>query len=147
MDGAEARRILDEYFPRKKRFVGSNYSTRRFNIIGFGSEDIIEYKHCPLDVGVRLIKTMKGLQCPKCGYIYRNEEAPNEEGISIKHNEQQTRIVSGKKKKKYRDKFGTEINDPDLIADIRRGAEGISYREELPKSKYHISKFQEKKSL
>lgn len=50
MDGAEARRILDEYFPKKKRFVGRNYSTTKYNIIGFGFENITEYRHCPLDL-------------------------------------------------------------------------------------------------
>ena len=130
MDGNEARRILDEYFPRKKRFVGGNYSTPRFNIIGFSNEDIIEYKHCPLDLAVRLIKTKRGLTCPTCGYIYTKEEAPNEEGVTIKHNKQQTKIVTGKRKKRYYDKQGNEINDPDLIADIQRGANVISYHEE-----------------
>jgi hypothetical protein len=133
MEGKEARKILDEYFPRKRRFVSTNYSTPRFNIIGFGTEDITEYKHCPLDPGVRLIKTKRGLSCPTCGYIYTKEQSPNEEGVTIKHNKQQTAIISGKGKKKYYDKFGTEINDPDLIDEIQRGANFISYREELPK--------------
>lgn len=43
-------------------------------------------------------------------------------------------MISGKRmKKKYYDKNGNLINDPDLIAEIKRGANVISYREELPK--------------
>ena len=132
MDYDQIRRTLDEYYPKKRRFVGRNYSTSKYNIIGFGTEDIIEFKHCPLDPGVRLIKIEGDLKCPTCGYIYTKEEAPNEEGVSIKHNKQQTAIISGKGKKKYYDKFGNEINDPDLIAEIQRGANVISYREEKP---------------
>jgi hypothetical protein len=37
------------------------------------------------------------------------------------------------KKKKYYDKQGHEINDPDLIAEVQRGATVISYHEEKPK--------------
>jgi hypothetical protein len=132
MDYDQIRRTLDEYYPKKRRFVGRNYSTSKYIIIGFGTEDIIEFKHCPLDPGVRLIKIKGDLKCPTCGYIYTKEEAPNEEGVSIKHNKQQTAIISGKGKKKYYDKFGNEINDPDLIAEIQRGANVISYREEKP---------------
>lgn len=132
MDGIEARRILDEYFPRKRRFVGGNYSTRKFNIIGFGTEDITEYKHCPLDPGVRLIKIKGDLKCPTCGYIYTKEDAPNEECVKIKHEQNQTRIVSGRSKRKYHDKQGNEINDEQLIQDIQQGANIISYHEELP---------------
>ena len=130
MDGAEARRILDEYFPKKKRFVGGNYSTKRFNIVGFGTEDLTVYKHWPLDPGVRLIKIKGELKCPTCGYIYKKEEAPNEESIKIKHEQKKTRIISGKINKKYHDKSGNLITDPDLIAEIQRGANVISYHEE-----------------
>lgn len=94
MEGAEARRILDEYFPRKKRTIVGNYSTRKFNIVGFGTEDIIEYKHCPLDLGVRLMKIKGDLKCPKCGYIYRKEDVVNEQAIQSQHKKQQTAIVS-----------------------------------------------------
>ena len=132
MDGAEARRILDEYFPRKRRALTINYSTPKYNIIGFGNENITEYKHCPLDPGVRLIKIKGELKCPKCGYIFRQEEAPNEEGVSIKHKQQQTKIISGNGKKKHYDKFGTEINDEQLIQDIEQGANPIYYREDKP---------------
>jgi DNA-directed RNA polymerase subunit M/transcription elongation factor TFIIS len=129
MDGAEARRILDEYFPRKKRFVGVNYSTKQFNIIGFGTENVIEYKHCPLDPGVRLIKIKNELRCPTCGYTYRKEEAVNEQVIEPQHAKQQTRIITAKskKKKRYADN-GEEIKDPDLYNE-----HVTYYHEELPK--------------
>lgn len=130
MDGNEARRILDQYFPRKKRFVGGNYSTKKFNIVGFGLVDDIEYKHCPLDPGTRLIKIKGSLTCPTCGYVFTEEEAPNEEDISIKHTKQnQTRIVSakGNKKKHYSDN-GEEIKDPDLF-----NQHVTYYHEEVPK--------------
>lgn len=130
MDGAEARRILDEYFPRKRRFVGGNYSTSKYNILGFGSEDVIEYKHCPIDIGIRLIKTKRGLSCPTCGYIYKKEDAPNEESINIKHKQQKPMIVSAKKTKKYYSKDGNLITDETLIQDIQQGANVISYHEQ-----------------
>jgi rubredoxin len=129
MDGNEASRILDQYFPRKKRFVGGNYSTKNYNIIGFGSESITEYKHCPLDPGTRLIKIKGELRCPKCGYVFREEEAPNEEGVTIKHKQHRTEIISGKRNKKHYDKSGNLINDPDMIQEIQRGNTFISYHE------------------
>jgi hypothetical protein len=134
MDGAEARRILDEYFPRKRRTMTVNYYTPKFNIVGFGSENITEYKRCPLDVGTRLIKIKGEWKCPRCGYVFKEQEAPNEEGVSIKHKQQQTEIVSAKGKKKYYDKFGNEINDETLIQDIQQGpmlsVTGKTYRHE-----------------
>jgi hypothetical protein len=46
---------------------------------------------------------------------------PNEEGISIKHGQQQTKIIRPKQKNKYRDPQGNLINDPDLIQEVQRG--------------------------
>ena len=130
MDYDQITRTLDEYFPRKKRTVAGNYSTKKYNIIGFGSEDIIEYKQCPLDIGVRLIKVKGELRCPTCGYTYKKEEAINEDTIQPQHAKQQTTIISGKRNKKYYDKSGNLITDPDLIAEIQKGATVISYHEE-----------------
>jgi uncharacterized Zn finger protein (UPF0148 family) len=132
MDGAEARRILDEYFPRKQRSIARSYTTKKFNILGFGNENILEYKHCPLDPGVRLIKIKGELRCPSCGYYYKQEEATNEQTIQPQHEKQQTAIVSSKIKKKFYDDQGTEINDPDLIQQIQQGAHVISYHEQKP---------------
>lgn len=103
-------------------------TTGRFNIIGFGSEDIIEYKQCPLDPGIRLEKIKGELRCPKCGYTYRKEEAVNEESVKVKHLQTKPAIITAKKKKKYYDKSGNEIKDPDLF-----GKNVISYHEDIPK--------------
>lgn len=85
---------------------------QRFNIIGFSNSEPKEYKHCIFCAGRRLQADPHDdskLLCFSCGYSVLVEEAPNEEGISIKHNKQQTRIVSGKSKWKYYDKSGNEI--------------------------------------
>jgi hypothetical protein len=42
----------------------------------------------------------------------------------------ETRIITARSKKKYYDKRGNEINDPDLIREIQRGANVIFYHEE-----------------
>jgi hypothetical protein len=129
MDGAEARRILDEYFPRKKRFSAIiNQNPKKYNIIGWGYENIQEYKHCPVDVGVRLIKTKNGLQCPTCGYVYKKEEATTESNVRAVNAKQQTRIVSPKGKKKHYSDNGEEIKDSDLINE-----QVTYYHEEVPK--------------
>jgi ribosomal protein S27AE len=128
MDGNEARRILDQYFLRKRRFVGGNYSTKKYNIIGFSEVDAIEYKHCPLDIGVRLIKIKDELRCGKCGFTYRKEETVNEQAIESHHQKQQTAIISGKGKKKHYSDNGEEIKDPDLF-----DKHATYYHEELPK--------------
>jgi hypothetical protein len=49
------------------------------------------------------------------------DEAPNEECISIKHGQQQTKIIRPKQKNKYCDPQGNLINDPDLIQEVQRG--------------------------
>jgi len=40
-----------------------------------------------------------------------------------------TRIIQGKKQKKYYDDSGNEITDETLINDVKRGAHVISYQE------------------
>jgi hypothetical protein len=108
----------------------------RFNIIGFSNSDPVKYKHCIFCPGKRLQPDPHDdskLMCFSCGYSILVEEAPNEEGISIKHNNKQTAIISPKrKKKKYYDKQGNEINDEDLIRLIQQGAHVISYHEQGP---------------
>jgi hypothetical protein len=128
MDGAEARRILDEYFPRKKRFVGGNYSSKKYNIVGFGSENITEYLHCPPDAGVRLVKIKDELRCPSCGFTHKKEEAINEQEIQPQHAKQQTRIISSKNKKKYYADNDEEIKESDLY-----DKHVTYYHEEVPK--------------
>jgi hypothetical protein len=70
--------------------------------------------------------------CFCCGYSVPIEDAPNEEGISVKHGQQPIKIVSAKTKRKYYDSRGNEINDPDLIDEVQRGANVISNHEEKP---------------
>jgi hypothetical protein len=112
------------------------YKQKRFNIIGFTNTEPKEYKHCIFCTGRRLQPDPHDdskLMCFSCGYSVLVQDAPNEEGISVKHGKQQTAIVSGKRKKKHFDSWGTEITDPDLIDEIQRGNTVISYREDLPK--------------
>ena len=121
-----------------------NGSRRRFNIIGFTDYSTRKQtKSCIIDHAIliprRNIETgeeMPGLMCPRCGMKYTESEAPTEEGIKGKFSgKTETRIVSAKNRnKRYYDKHGNEINDPDLIAEIQRGANVISYMEELPRT-------------
>jgi hypothetical protein len=74
---------------------------------------------------------MPGLMCPRCGGPFTENEAPTEEGIKGKFSgKTETRITTARSTKKYYDKSGNLITDPDLIADIQRGANVISYHEE-----------------
>jgi hypothetical protein len=62
----------------------------------------------------------------------KSEKTDN--GISGKdrgyeHQKKRTAIISPKKKKKYYDKQGNKINDPDLLKEIMQGANVISYHE------------------
>ncbi len=116
------------------------YGRSRFNIIGFSnSSPWRPTKTCVIHPGRVLVRRVDlktgecigGLMCPKCGMSYlENEPTATEEGIIPKHGKQETRIITAKSRKKYYDKQGNEINDPDLIADIQRGANVISYHEE-----------------
>lgn len=73
---------------------------------------------------------MPGLMCPRCGGPYTEIEAPTEEGIKGKFSgKTEPRIISARSKKKYYDKQGNLITDPDLIDDIQRGANVIEYHE------------------
>lgn len=117
---------------------------QKWNIIGFnfgkrykwqddGWDGSTEYRHCPFHTGTRLIRKRDEpnvLQCPSCGSTYLENEAPNEEGIQVKHTKQQTKIIQPKKKKKYYDEKGNEINDEQLLKDIANGARVIKYNEE-----------------
>lgn len=79
-----------------------------------------------------MIKVKGELKCPRCGYTYKKEEAPNEDTYITGFVPDSPEIVSAKRKKKYYDKQGNVINDPDLIGEIQRGANIISYHEEKP---------------
>ena len=117
-----------------------NRSRPRFNIIGFTDHSTRKpTKSCVIDHAVliprRNLETgedMPGLMCPRCGMPYTESEAPTEEGIKGKFSGMtETRIICAKNRnKRYYDKHGNEINDPDLIEDIQRGMTVISYHEE-----------------
>ena len=132
MDGRRAREILDQYYPRNKRFVGGNYSTTKFNIIGFGLVEETKHRTCPFDPGVRLIKHPKDgnmLLCPRCGYQASRKEAPKEPDFKTTHQKTKPAIITGKgKKKQHYSDNGEEIKDSDLINE-----HVTYYHEELPK--------------
>jgi DNA-directed RNA polymerase subunit M/transcription elongation factor TFIIS len=80
------------------------------------------------------------LVCPECGIPYPEKDTAAEEQMEGKFKQTKTKIISGKKRnKKYYDKQSNEITDPDLIADIQRGATTVtSYREEKSGKERHF---------
>lgn len=112
--------------------IGFNFG-KRYKWQGDGWDGTTEYRHCPFHPGMRLIRVKDQLgllQCIKCGSKYLENEAPNEEGIQVKHtNKQQPKIITAKKKKKHYDKQGNEINDEQLLKDIANGMNVIEYHE------------------
>jgi hypothetical protein len=110
----------------------------RFNLIGFDFQrySIIppeKYKHCIVHPAIRLISKLDEpgvLWCPMCGTTYLEKDASTEESVKAKFNpKQQTAIITPKKKKKYYDEKGNEINDSQVLKDIAHGAHVISYSE------------------
>jgi hypothetical protein len=69
-----------------------------------------------------------------CGSHYTEKEAGTAEAIKAKFKGQTTKamIITGKRKKKYYDKQGKEINDKDTLDLIQQGANVISYHEQMP---------------
>jgi uncharacterized Zn finger protein (UPF0148 family) len=114
------------------------YKNKKVNIIGFNfhsSDRYIPSKVCVIHYGTPLIskKDEPGvLWCPECGTPYSEKDTATSEDIKgkFKGPNQKTNIISAKKKRKYYDKQGNLITDPDLIQDIERGATVYSYREE-----------------
>jgi hypothetical protein len=112
-------------------------NSRKYNIIGcnFNQQDRTEYKQYVIHVGRRLVPKPDApgvLWCTNCGWSYLEKEAPSEEQLRTKFAVgHKTRILTAKtRRKKYYDKQGNEITDPDLIANIQRGPNVISYHEE-----------------
>jgi hypothetical protein len=112
---------------------------KKFNIIGFfgnAQERYIPSKTCVIHYGTPLISKRDEpgvLWCPECGMRYSEKDTATTEDIKgkFKGPNQKSQIISAKKKKKYYDKQGNIINDPDLIADIERGGVTvIRYHEE-----------------
>ena len=119
----------------------------RFNIIGFNfpnSSRITpdKYKHCVVHPGIRLISKLDEpgvLMCPQCGTTYEPKDTISEERFDPSATPKtQTRIITPKKKKKYYDEKGNEVNDEQLLKDIAAGAHVISYHEQKSGKERHI---------
>ena len=107
----------------------------KFNIIGFNNNPTIRHRQCVYHPGVSLIQSLEDpnkLFCPSCGSSYLPSDTSPDDVYKSRFGTQQTKIISPRKQNKYYDKQGNEINDPDLIADIQRGATVVSYQEFLP---------------
>lgn len=112
-----------------------NKEFKGFNIIGFSSIPPTKYRHCVFHPARRLIQDLQDpdkLFCPECGNSFLPNETTPEGTYQSKFGPQQSKIITAKKKKKYYDKQGNEINDPDLIQEIEQGANVISYKEYKP---------------
>lgn len=107
----------------------------RFNLIGFNfNKGNIEYKHCIVHPGCRLVQSTQEpdlLYCPLCGTNYVEKDTATDERIQSMFGptSQQSKIVQAKKQKKYFDQSGNEINDEQLQKDMAQGAHVISYQE------------------
>ena len=108
----------------------------KFNLIGFNflKGEVTQYKHCVIHEGSRLIQSIEDptvLLCPECGTNYLAQDTASDERINSMFGpgSNQTKIIQGKKQKKYYDDSGNEITDETLIQDVKRGAHVISYQE------------------
>lgn len=105
----------------------------KFNLIGFSFQNEPAKKHCVIHPGTRLIQKEDDPDvwyCTMCGTVYLEKDTGNDENITSEYGPtQQTSIISAKKKKKFYDKSGNEITDPELIKEIMQGANVISYHE------------------
>ncbi len=108
----------------------------KFNLIGFNFTPKLEYKHCTIHTGTRLIQSDTEpdiLYCAQCGTSYSVKETGTDEKIKSRFGPNSTtRIISPKPKKKYYDQNGNEITDETLLQDIARGAKVLYYREDEP---------------
>lgn len=107
----------------------------KFNIIGFSNSPSTAHRHCVHHPGTRLVQSLEDpdtMLCPDCGISYLPKDTAPDEAYQSKFGPQQSKIISPKKQKKYYDKAGNEINDPDLIQEIQRGANVVHYSEILP---------------
>jgi hypothetical protein len=109
-----------------------------FNLIGFDfttKRDTKTYRTCLIHPGEILIRSAEDrtlLLCPRCGspQKYQEDEALTDEQIKGKFRKHQTKILTAKKKRRFYDKFGTEITDETLIQDIMQGKTVINYYEQ-----------------
>lgn len=109
-----------------------------WNLIGFNFPnssmvDTSKWKKCVAHPGSRLISKLDEpgvLYCPLCGTSYLPKDTLSEERFDPSATpKNQTKIIQPKKKKKYLDESGNEINDAQLLKDIANGAHVISYHE------------------
>jgi hypothetical protein len=120
----------------------------KFNMIDFhfSNKPIYEqHRHCSIHVGTRLLKAKDDpnlLLCPECGCEYLLNETSVDQNIQSKFspNNSGTKIISGKKKRKYYDVLGHEITDPEILAEAQRGKTVISYNEQKSGEEYHTVK-------
>jgi len=108
-----------------------------FNIFGFDRHKIdnTTYRYCSIHSYKRLIESKTDptlLFCPECGSEFKIEDTVAEEKISSMFGPGSSKptIIQGKKKKRYFDDSGNEINDQTLINDIQRAVHVIRYHEE-----------------
>jgi hypothetical protein len=113
----------------------------RFNIIGFSNSDSSNWrpkKSCPIHHCVLVPKRKdddtgweSGLFCPMCGSHYTEKEAGTDEAIKGKFKGRtKPMIITGKKKKRFYDKQGNLITDPNIIDLIKTGATVYRYHEQ-----------------
>jgi hypothetical protein len=110
----------------------------KFNLIGFDFQnysniDPQKWKHCIVHPGTRLISKLDEpgtLWCPQCGTPYVPKDTISDENFRPSASpKKQTKIITTKRRKKYYDKQGNEINDEQLLKDIANGRTVISYTE------------------
>lgn len=119
----------------------------RFNIIGFDFPNSSRippghWKHCVVHPGSRLISKPNEpgiLMCPLCGTTYEPKDTISEETFEPSATPKtQTKIIQPKKKKKYYDQKGNEINDEQLKKDMASGTvRVISYHEQKSGKEHH----------
>ncbi len=120
-------------------------TNNKFNLIGFDfttHRDPAKYKTCVFHHSI-LIKSKEDpnlLLCRECGLSYQERDTGIEERIDSMFGPGSNKpaIITAKKKKKYYDDLGNEINDETLIQDIQRGMHVIRYEETKSGEEYHI---------
>jgi hypothetical protein len=118
----------------RKKKIGRRLKHPKFNIIGFfNTIDTKNYQTCSIHPYKRCLpsKTDPNLVfCPQCGSEWKKEDTVAAQNIESKFGiNNQTKIVSAKKKRKFYDKHGNEITDPELIQEMQGGHTVISYQE------------------